>query len=191
MLCSVVTEEQLIDRRHSISMMIPTELLPIISAHLSRAEADSPVIFEVPPPFQLHRLISAPSTRFPSVRPPLELHPAPLALRVTPQSSHPQRPTSTGLVDFFLNQRIVRKTLVSSAIGKDGQGKPTTSYSVCFSSTVGARAAPTVHGPTANGVRQVRHNSFASSPRRPPSSAFVTAYEATETSEKNESHLSR
>ncbi len=125
-------------------MMIPIELLPIISSHLSKANQQSPVLFHIPQSFQLHRLLS-----FCPPRPPprgwipgIDVCPINLAPSI-PSQRHAKTP---GLVDLLWNPRLVREAVISktSAVQRYS-GKSTTSYSVSIASSV--RKTSKLHRP--------------------------------------------
>lgn len=134
----------------SVSFLIPFELLPIISSHIALIEdasASSPIIFDVPQAFQLHRLVSIPLPP-PSIPSPTRvagcnLKWCPIALHQhgparpfthSPLDTHirnlPQSFTATGtngkrqagLVNYFWNQKIVRtgKAVISGTTNYSG-----------------------------------------------------------------------
>ena len=110
--------------------MIPTELLPIISEHLNLTNPPSPIIFDIPVTYQLHRLITVPLCR---------LLPLPMPPVIQPQQvlTQPQKAPkpNTSFVNLLWNPKFVRKAFVASSSVKassSGTGQAT-SYSFSLS----------------------------------------------------------
>ena len=114
-------------------MMIPLELLPVIATHLSPSGQASPVMFEIPLSYQLHRVITVP------LCPPLPIPTSPLS--PLPQFAKAPRTSSTSLVNLFWSQRFMRKAFMSSASLQPPTGTQATSYTLSVSSTVRAQTS--------------------------------------------------
>ena len=88
--------------------MIPYELISMITAHLTASNESSPVIFEVPLSYQLHRIIIIPPL---SVQLPVSSAPSTHVLQHTRAS----RPVSPGFAHVLWTHKLMRKAFVPSA----------------------------------------------------------------------------
>lgn len=143
--------------------MIPFELLPIITAHLSTPTQPSPVMFDIPLSYQLHRLIRVPLLR--AQGPTLPTHatsPHPSRPLPSPQASKPSKPNNPSLVNLFWNQKFIRKALASSS-PKPSTGFQAASYSLSVSSTLETRASASPYT-VMIGKKNARLNSVSRAP---------------------------
>ncbi|KAI0812448.1 hypothetical protein BC629DRAFT_1473021 [Irpex lacteus] len=119
----------------NITFLIPMEIIPLISSHLTQAaHLSSPTLFDVPLPLQLHRLILCSQSPCPAAEPPLIVssyasqppvpsqYPQHLGSVPLYNPSHPRLhdvptklpsaplviPRQPGIVNFLWNQKIVK-----------------------------------------------------------------------------------
>lgn len=110
-------------RRGSITSIVPPELLPILSAHISSADHLSPVMFNVPLAIQLHRLIyrsQGGSSTVRSATPPgLE------SLSLRTGTSSPSASRQANLSNLFWKQKLLCSSLVPTVLNHETQrGSP-------------------------------------------------------------------
>ncbi|KAJ3535424.1 hypothetical protein NM688_g6981 [Phlebia brevispora] len=124
----------------NISSMIPVELLPIISAHISQADHLSPVMFNVPLPFQLHRLISQSADASSVIQGAPNRVLDSVGLKGGMTSSTPSR--SASLADLFWNQKLLCSTLVPAVSGPKMQSNKPQRNSIMSFPPLRPRTAP-------------------------------------------------
>lgn len=119
---------------NSITFLIPMEIIPLISSHLTQApHPNSPTLFDVPLPLHLHRLILCSQSPCPAMEPPPIIsnyasrppvptqyphhsdssplypsHPRLHDMPTKPPSAPLVIPRQPGIVNFLWNQKIVK-----------------------------------------------------------------------------------
>lgn len=142
---------------YSISMIAPPELLPAIATHMSPSSQPSPIMFEVPLSYQLHRIVTVPLF---SPQLPIPAVPAP-PLPGLPIAS---RPSTTNIVNLFWNQNFVRKAFVSSTPTQPSTGVQATAISLSVTSSVQTHASASPYNVMKKTARP-NSVSLASAPR--------------------------
>lgn len=119
----------------NISMLIPPELLSVITSHLKQATPPSPVMFDLPLSIQLHRGMSLPIYRM------LNGSRQEMKREVASEHSMPGirkvlRPNSVSFVNLLWNQKLVRKTAASPPSVKSSHSVQPPQYAISVTSTI-------------------------------------------------------
>lgn len=124
--------------------MIPPELLTIIATHSTRTTTLSPIMFDIPLPYQLHSLTSMPSYENIPI-PNSETKFEAAADVCIPARRKAPRPGSTNFVSLLWSQKVVRKAFVSSTSIRPPHSAQSAPYAVSVSSAAAALTSARTH----------------------------------------------